>query len=480
MRQLMVLDSESVAGPCADVPVPAAARPRLLIRGAVHPAVRDAQRRLNAFHGSLVAAGGIGLPGAPLVEDCIFGRASQQVLIAFQQITFPGATSEHDGKLGPSTWAQFDRVAGVGVGGTGGGASGGTTAVSAFSTKLYPTEMVPGPAHNARLATALTLVRNGLATAQDKKTIDEVAIFVAKLTPSGQMEYAGVREHEMFFSGSLLKLTLLYASFELVARVNALAPHITAGSAPDFFAKVKADFDPKIVNAVPRITAGPWRHVSYDKALSAAPTTGGNFRVAMSPLHDQGLRSIFSNQNQNEGAKGCIRRLGFSFVNGNNDAAGFFGVVSETGIWMATDFIRDDAAPPIPNNWRSFNVPVSGGGTSSAACTCISVASMLTRMHREELIDAAASQTMRDIFRTGGSWITVAGAGGPYSFTSTGAKVGHSGSKSAGVGLVKSEAAFYQRTSDNTPFVCVWQNVPDTFAFRQVLQVIDEVIKTWP
>jgi Protein of unknown function (DUF4056)/Putative peptidoglycan binding domain len=111
MRQLMVIDPESVVGPCADVPVPAAARPRLLVRGAMHPAVRDAQRRLNAVHASLAAAGGTGLAGAPLVEDCIFGRATRQALIAFQQNVFPGATAEHDGKLGARTWAQLDRVA---------------------------------------------------------------------------------------------------------------------------------------------------------------------------------------------------------------------------------------------------------------------------------------------------------------------------------------------------------------------------------
>jgi hypothetical protein len=38
MRTLMVLDAEALVGPGADVPVPAAARPQRLIRGAVHPA----------------------------------------------------------------------------------------------------------------------------------------------------------------------------------------------------------------------------------------------------------------------------------------------------------------------------------------------------------------------------------------------------------------------------------------------------------
>jgi hypothetical protein len=112
MRTLMVLDAETVVGPCADTPVPPAARPQRLVRGAVHPAVRDAQRRINAFHAAEVAAGRAGLAGAPLVEDCVFGKTTQQALIAFQQQVFPGVTAEHDGRLGSKTWAEFDRVAG--------------------------------------------------------------------------------------------------------------------------------------------------------------------------------------------------------------------------------------------------------------------------------------------------------------------------------------------------------------------------------
>ena len=46
MRTLTVLDSESVIGPCVDVPVPVAARPRLLVRGAVHPEMGRAAPKL--------------------------------------------------------------------------------------------------------------------------------------------------------------------------------------------------------------------------------------------------------------------------------------------------------------------------------------------------------------------------------------------------------------------------------------------------
>jgi hypothetical protein len=105
--------AQAVPGPCPDVPIPPPARPRLLIRGAVHPAVRDAQRRLNIFHLREVAAGRPGLVEAPLLEDCIFGRRTFNALLALQQLVFPGLPVEHDGKLGPKTWAELDRLSGT-------------------------------------------------------------------------------------------------------------------------------------------------------------------------------------------------------------------------------------------------------------------------------------------------------------------------------------------------------------------------------
>ncbi|MGC5075478.1 DUF4056 domain-containing protein [Agrococcus sp. DT81.2] len=105
------IDSTSVPGPCADVVVTPAMRPALLIRGSVHPTVRDAQRRINAFHVAELAAGRAPIADAPLVPDCIFGRATERAILSFQQRVFPGMPKDHDGKIGPRTWAQFDRVA---------------------------------------------------------------------------------------------------------------------------------------------------------------------------------------------------------------------------------------------------------------------------------------------------------------------------------------------------------------------------------
>ena len=348
---------------------------------------------------------------------------------------------------------------------------------SPFSTRLYPAEMAPSAAQNARLASATATVRATLSDA-DKARLDKAALIVVKLTPSGTMDYAGVHETEMYFSASLLKVSMLYASFELVARVNALAPSITAATAAEFIDKVKRDFSGKIENAIPRIAPGAWRKLAFSETLTAAPNGPNRFRVSLSAQHDADLRKIFADQNQNKSPHDCMHRLGYSYVNRALDAAGFFDAQTDTGIWMATDY----------GDWKDFNVPVATknsarppkNGTSSAAMTALAMANLFAHMHRGQLIDAATSTTMRSIFRTGGAWLTTLADPNAFSFTDDGAKVGHSGSGSAFVGTVMSEAVFLTRKSDSAPFLAVWQNVADELGSEPIYRVLDAMIKTWP
>lgn len=173
-----------------------------------------------------------------------------------------------------------------------------------------------------------------------------------------------------------------------------------------------------------------------------------------------------------------MKRLGFSYVNGALDAAGFFGIVTETGIWMGSDFIQDN--PPGNNNWPSFHVRVATNGTSSLAMTALSMANLMNKIHRRELVDADSSDKMRQIFATGGAWFDELPNQNTFSFTAEGAKVGHAQSPSAQVGSVMSEAVFLKRKSDSAQFAAVWQNVPDALGSEPIYKVIDEMIKNWP
>lgn len=98
---------ETIEGPCPDVETPH----RLVSRGSVHPAVREAQRKLNHFHQLEVTSGRPGLPNAPLKEDCRFGKKTTEAVLEFQRRVFPEQPREHDGKIGDHTWAQLDHFA---------------------------------------------------------------------------------------------------------------------------------------------------------------------------------------------------------------------------------------------------------------------------------------------------------------------------------------------------------------------------------
>jgi hypothetical protein len=448
--------------------------------GASNPAVggggNGAGPTIDGGNGS---SGGGESPGVTGSHAMFAGSSEGAGAAAFNRGLW-GPLGMPGGELARNTMELVGELAADGDGGGGAGGGVAVSAVSPFSEKLYPTEMQPDPAHNARLATALQTARGTLLDPATQALFDKVSIIVVKLTPSGTMDYAGVREGEMFYTASLIKVALLYASFELVARVNTLAPSITATSANDFFAKVNQDFDPKIANAVPAITPGPWRKVKFAQALAATAQAPGEFRVTMHQTHDRELRKIFSDPNNNRWTVNCMHRLGFSYVNGALAAAGFLGLVTDTGIWMATDYVEDNL--PGPGNWRSFHIPVATNGTSSAAMTALTMANLLNKIHRDELIDAASSQAMRGIFRTGAAWLSDLANPNAFSFTEDGAKVGHAPSASARVNWVKSEAVFLKRKSDSAPFAAVWQNVPDEIGPKPKLiyEVIDEVVKNWP
>jgi hypothetical protein len=346
-----------------------------------------------------------------------------------------------------------------------------------FPTVPYALQMAPSAAQNARLASALSTVRATL-DAGNQDRLDKAALIVLRLTPSGTMDYAGVRETEMFFSASLLKVVLLYASFELAAQVNALAPSLTATSAPKFLDRVRREFAATIERSVRRIRPGAWRKVSFGEALTASPAGANQFRVQLSAAHLNDLRSIFVDQRNNDPPSRCMHRLGYSYVNRALEAAGFLDSVTGTGLWMATDY----------GGWSDFHVPVSTrstgrvprNGSSSAAMTALAMASLLAHMHRGQLVDTASSQAMRGIVRPGGTWLSGLPSRDDFSFTGDGAKVGHSPSASAFVGSVMSEAAFLKRKSDDAPFLAVWQNVPDALGSEPIYRVIDEMIRTWP
>lgn len=123
-------DPEAAVGPCEDIVTPH----RLLVIDSVHPAVREAQRKLNLFHNQQRAAGGPGLRDAPLVPDCVFGKATFNAVFSFQQQVFPDDPRQWDGQIGDHTWAELDKVG-----------TGPPPIVPPFQVPNLPPEPAPAP-----------------------------------------------------------------------------------------------------------------------------------------------------------------------------------------------------------------------------------------------------------------------------------------------------------------------------------------------
>jgi peptidoglycan hydrolase-like protein with peptidoglycan-binding domain len=135
------------AGPCKEEePRP---HPALLKQGSQHPAVREAQRKLN-----LATTGSI---DAPLVPDCIFGPLTDAAVREFQTAQF-GDPKEVDGKIGPKTWAKLDAGAAPG-----------------------PTPPVPPPTPTPITITSATVkaAPSGAANTRKRVGVGEVVDFTA-------------------------------------------------------------------------------------------------------------------------------------------------------------------------------------------------------------------------------------------------------------------------------------------------------------
>lgn len=81
--------------------------PNTLAQGARNPpaAVRTLQDALNRIHAAWRRAGTVGIDGAPLAVDGQFGTRTRQAVRSFQRSVFPDHPDQHDGVVGPNTWA---------------------------------------------------------------------------------------------------------------------------------------------------------------------------------------------------------------------------------------------------------------------------------------------------------------------------------------------------------------------------------------
>jgi hypothetical protein len=219
-------------------------------------------------------------------------------------------------------------------------------------------------------------------------SIDTLPIAIVALDHDGSRPLAGQRHFEMYYSASLLKVAAMYAAFQLRAAANDLAARLdsVAVSEGQLFKRLTDIFDPQISGAVPRINnhkppISLAMRVPKYRDIFAATTDHGHWRLDFNTAFNNNLSAMIVDSDD-IAAGVCIRALGYSWIDGVLQSAGFFddSLPRRAGIWLAGDY----------NLWPTVDVDSLNDGTVKQATTCFHMAWLFVRLFDNGLVDDAS------------------------------------------------------------------------------------------
>jgi hypothetical protein len=219
--------------------------------------------------------------------------------------------------------------------------------------------------------------------------LDTIPLAIVALDADGARPLAGQHHFEMHYSGSLLKVAAMYAAHQLRVAVNNLAATLDVDLTAtldvrkkNLFKKIEDAFNPLIRNAVPRINnrrpliADAMRVPKY-KDIFVATMDTGHWRLDFNSVFDNHLNNMIVESNLNSSGF-CIRALGYSWINGVLQSAGFF--VPEAngmeGIWLAGDY----------HQWPTVNILSKNDGMAKQVTTCYDMAWLFVLLHDQMLV----------------------------------------------------------------------------------------------
>ena len=304
---------------------------------------------------------------------------------------------------------------------------------------------------------ALSTARGALSLA-GKPNMNNLAMIVVALTGfagSNNHPWAGLREREMHYSGSLLKIAAMYAAFDLRASADQLASQGGLTAWPQLEAALKATFDPQINAHTPALISGSpllrqqdkTRKPNYAAVLQMGG--GGSFAVNFTPAQLNAFENMMVQQD-NPGATTTIHGLGYPYLNGKIADDGFIDSAAN-GVWLAGDYAHD---------WPAARISCKNDVDTAQGTTAFQLGSLLTLMAHGKLIGRLSSQEMRALMARAGNFFhdrdqPIWPLDGRF-FCSHG-KVGIGVLKSNKKGF--SEGLIVRDTARRLDFAVVWQNV---------------------
>ncbi|MCX4966362.1 hypothetical protein OHA98_16260 [Streptomyces sp. NBC_00654] len=311
---------------------------------------------------------------------------------------------------------------------------------------------------NRSMQNALDGFMNGL-TGADRAALERVALTVVALEDTDDRAWAGHRQNEVHFSGSLVKLLAMYAAHTLRFFSHQLLLEQQPSSSDAFFLALSSDFDQKIKNATP--SAITIQHGSDPTKIVPA------YRTVLEPQLDAAGRPIGVEftfdyrtqlrgmllQQQNAGAAASIHGVAFGFMNAKAGDDGFFRKQTQQGIWLAGDYLAQ---------WTPVRIASANDGQVAQATTAVDMAKLVTRMFDGSLESGSPTDLVQMLVGGGRSWFHRELLWPNGGLSATHAKIGIGPLKPNSAGVVErvvSEALKVHDSNRNLDFVVVWQNL---------------------
>jgi len=292
-----------------------------------------------------------------------------------------------------------------------------------------------------------TELKNRLDASSEKAAFSHMGIALVDLTnvaedvdPSGSMAIAfaaNPRFETQLAVGSLSKLAIMFAAFALRQRVILAAADVgtSATSVDDMIAKVAAGWTPAVPQKIKKAPhdfpnlkrifdfalASPWKpqFLSSTRSWEQLKPLHETSAAAIKPLPFMDRLRLSIRFSDNMASGSCVRDIGFQYQNGSLGSAGFDDNPHNGVLWEGGDFgfsPRDPimGAPPWDTSRDATWVRANARG----------IASYLTLLWGNRLVNRESSREMRDILRDQGvGYATYMGNATPRS-TRTWSKIG--------------------------------------------------------
>jgi hypothetical protein len=265
---------------------------------------------------------------------------------------------------------------------------------------------------------------NGMATIS--ASFPDMAAALVDLTDDPELPpYGGFRDTEMLYPGSVLKICAMYAAHELRSRVRASVADAIAGGLSTsargweqtVIADIEAQWRPILASVFPSLPPAAFPQIA--SILTFSPDGSVDFTQSSPRMTDRAIDAVREGTPQgryrdwmrsmlrwsnDEAASRCILALGYPYINGVLVGAEFIDQALSSGLWMSADYAGHDWIPnpasdpqankagrPLSPFWASKQ----GRNLSNLAGTAAQVATFMTLLAKDLLVNAEASQQMR-------------------------------------------------------------------------------------